>query len=201
MFDDLSAQMLDRMRALETADSIDRIDGTPRAARLRQIPPETGRFLAILAAGAPSGEMIEVGTSAGYSTLWLALACRATGRRLTTFEIDPAKVELARETFRDAGVDDVIDLVEGDALELLPAVTNVAFCFLDAEKEVYAAAYEAIVPNLTAGGLLIADNAISHSPALRPMIDRALTDRRVDAVVVPIGTGELVCRSTEGRPG
>ena len=85
--------MLDRMRILEELDAADRIDDTPRMKRLRQIPPETGRFLAILAASAPEGEVIEIGTSAGYSSLWLSLACQATNRRLRTFEVLPAKVE------------------------------------------------------------------------------------------------------------
>ena len=70
-----------RMRILEEQDAADRVDGTPRLERLRQIPPETGRFLALMLAGAPQGEVLEIGTSAGYSTLWLTL----TGRPVTTF--------------------------------------------------------------------------------------------------------------------
>lgn len=95
MFHDIPQLMAERMRYLEEIDSKDRIDGTPRLTRLRQIPPETGKFLALLAASAPNGEFIEIGTSAGYSSLWLALACRAKGSRLTTFEILPEKAELA----------------------------------------------------------------------------------------------------------
>lgn len=189
------------MRILEETDATDRVDGTPQMERLRQIPPDAGRFLAILAAGAPEGAVIEVGTSAGYSTLWLALACQATNRTLTTFEMLPDKADLARETFRVARVQHLVDLIEGDALEHLAGVDEIAFCFLDAEKEVYADCYEAVVPNLVTGGLLVADNAISHRDALRPMLDRALNDPRLDAVIVPIGTGELVCRKTEFSPG
>jgi predicted O-methyltransferase YrrM len=70
----------------------------------------------------------------------------------------------------------------------------VGFCFLDAEKEVYGECYDLVVPKLVPGGLLVADNAISHYEDLKPMLDRALTDSRVDAIVVPIGKGELVCR-------
>jgi len=194
MFHDIAQNVLDRMKVLEQADAADRLDGTSRMDRLRQIPPDTGRFIAILVAGAPEGELIEVGTSAGYSTLWLALACRATGRTLTTFEILPDKAALARETFRLANVEDFVHLVEGDAIEHLTGLRDVAFCFLDAEKEVYADCYEAVVPNLVRGGLIVADNAINHRETLQPMLDRALTDSRVDAVIVPIGKGELVCR-------
>jgi predicted O-methyltransferase YrrM len=179
---------------LERIDAQDRTDNTPRMKRLRQIPPETGKFLALLAANAPGGDWIEIGTSAGYSTLWLALACRMIGRKITTFEVLEDKVNLARETFRLAGVEDVVELIHGDARECLPRYSKVAFCFLDAEKDVYMDCYEAVVSNLVLGGLLVADNAINHETALRPMLDRALHDERVDALIVPIGKGELVCR-------
>ena len=116
------------------------------------------------------------------------------GRTITTFELLPEKVALARETFRAAQVEGVVQLVAGDVLDYVAHYDNIAFCFLDAEKEVYSACYEAIVPKLVPGGLLIADNAINHRETLQPMIDRALTDVRVDALVVPIGKGELVCR-------
>jgi len=74
------------MHYLERLDAKDRTDGTPRDQRLRQIPPETGKFIAMLAASAPKGTFIEIGTSAGYSTLWLTLACRKVGNKITTFE-------------------------------------------------------------------------------------------------------------------
>lgn len=194
MFHDIPAQVLDCMRELERRDREDRTDGTPRPERLRQIPPETGRFLALWAAAAPDGPYVEIGTSAGYSALWLALACRATGRSLLTFEALPQKAELARETFSRAGVRDVVRLIEGDFLNHAAQLDQVAFCFLDAEKEVYGACYELVVPRLCTGGILIADNAVNHRETLQPMLDAALTDIRIDALIVPIGKGELVCR-------
>jgi predicted O-methyltransferase YrrM len=138
--------------------------------------------------------MIEVGTSAGYSALWLAQACRARGRTLTTFEILPDKAELARATFSRTGVTDVVHLVEGDFLEHADDFADVAFCFLDAEKDVYEACYDVIVPKMVPGAILIADNATSHRDDLQPMIDRVLADDRVDAMVATVGKGELVCR-------
>ena len=194
MFESISPAMFARMRELEAIDLRDRTDGTPHSKRLRQIPPEVGRFIALLAASAPDGPCLEIGTSAGYSTLWLALAARATGRRVTTFEINAPKVALARLTFAAAGVADVIDLVYGDALERLSEYNGIGFCFLDAEKEIYDPCFDLIVPRMAAGAILVADNAISHQAALGPMLDHALSDPRVDALIVPIGTGDLVCR-------
>ncbi len=194
MFHEIPEAIQRRMEKLEAADARDRRDGTPQAERLRQITPETGRFLALLAASAPEGRWIEIGTSAGYSALWLALACREAGGKLTTFEILPAKARRARETFREAGVEDVVELVEGDGLAHLERIEGIAFCFLDLEKGAYRASYEAVVPRLVRGGLLVADNVVSHAEALRPFVTAVEAEARVDAVVVPIGRGVLVCR-------
>ncbi len=194
MFHTIRPAILDRMKYLEEIDRRDRADGTPRLARLRQIPPETGRFLALLAATSPDGSWLEIGTSAGYSTMWLALACEQTHRRLTTFERLPEKAALARETIRLAGIESSVELVEGDAREKLRGFPRVAFCFLDAEKEIYSDCYDVLVPNLAAGGILAADNAVSHADALRPMLEKAMADARLDSVIVPIGKGVLVCR-------
>ena len=88
----------------------------------------------------------------------------------------------------------MVHLVHGDALEHLDQYQNISFCFLDAEKEIYAACYEKVIPNMLSGGIMVADNAINHETTLRPMLDRAMNDSRVDAIIVPIGKGELVCR-------
>jgi len=194
MFHSIPPRILEQMQRLEAIDRQDRTDGTGRMQRLRQIPPETGKFLALMLTSALQGEVIEIGTSAGYSTLWLSLACTEQNRKITTYEVLPEKVMLARETFQTAGVEETVSLVEGDARTYLTSLERIAFCFLDAEKEVYADCYELVVPRLVKGGLLVADNAINHRETLQPMLDRALKDERVDALIVPIGKGELVCR-------
>jgi predicted O-methyltransferase YrrM len=182
------------MHYLEQHDARDRQDGTPFLQRLRQIPPETGKFLALLAVGAPAGEMLEIGTSAGYSTLWLSLACKTLNRSITTFELLPEKIKLARQTFQAAQVEDRIKLVEGNVLETLAQHADIGFCFLDTDRKIAGQCYETIVPRLVTGGLLAVDNVISHQEELQPVIDRALEDDRVDALVVPVGKGVLLCR-------
>lgn len=183
-----------RMKYLEELDANDRGDGTPRLQRLRQIPPETGRFLSIIAASAPIGDFIEIGTSAGYSTMWIVLACIEKGTKIKTFEILGEKIKLAKETFQQTIIEAYVDLIEGDARDYLKEEKNISFCFLDAEKEVYSDCYDLIIPNMVKGGFLVADNAINHYETLKPMIDKALSDDRVDSLVVPIGKGELLCR-------
>lgn len=194
MFHNISSAMLARMHELEARDVIDRQDGTPTEFRLRQILPETGRFVALMAASAPAGQVLEVGASGGYSGMWLGLACRARGDRLVTFDILENKVAWARETFRLAQIEDAAEVVHGNALELLPRYRQVAFCFMDLEKDLYGPCYDLVVPNLVLGGMLLADNAISHVEEMAEFIARTQQDPRVDAMVVPVGKGVLFCR-------
>jgi caffeoyl-CoA O-methyltransferase len=194
MLRNIPAKILERMTHLERLDAEHRRQKVRHFDRLRQVPPATGRFLAILAASAPDGKCLEVGTSGGYSTLWLCLASMETKRRITTFEVSEDKIRLARETFRSAGVEHLVDLVEGDARKHLPAYKDVSFCFLDAEKRQYIDCYNLIIPNMVRGGLLVVDNVISHRVAAGPMVRKALKDGRVDALIVPLGSGLLIAR-------
>ncbi len=194
MFHHISPSILERMAHLEAVDARDRQDGTPKALRLRQIPPETGRFLALLAASAPAGQVLEIGASGGYSSLWLTLACMERGDQLITFEVDPNKARLARETFTIAGVSERVQLIQDDARNHLGNYQPVAFCFLDVEKDLYLPCYEMVIPNLAPGGVFVADNVISHQDQLQSFLQNAMSDVRVDALIVPIGKGLLVCR-------
>lgn len=189
------------MRELEAIDQKDRQDGTEHLSRLRQVPPETGRFLAILASLAPRGPWVEIGTSAGYSALWFSLAAREVGAHMSTYEVLPEKIEQARKTIELAGIGDVVESHEGDGLEGVQSLRQIAFCFLDADKDRAVAFYSAIVPRLVPGGLFVVDNAISHKDRLGEMLELTIADPRLDSVVVPIGKGVLVCRrSLEVEP-
>ena len=194
MFHAISTKLLQRMDYLEKIDQKDRNDGTPRMQRLRQIPPETGKFIALIASNCPDGELIEIGTSAGYSTMWLSLAAKERNIKIKTFEILPEKIKLAKETFRIAGIEKYVELIEGDFLEEGKKITNIAFCFLDAEKEIYEKCFDVVSPNLVKNGFIVADNAINHYDKIKPMIDKAENDIRFDCLTVPIGKGEFLCR-------
>lgn len=194
MFEGISEAMAARMRELEAVDAADRVDGTPHARRLRQVSPDTGRFLALLAASAPAGDLVEVGTSAGYSALWLSLACRARGGALTSIDRDPDKLVLAEETLGRTGTADVVRLVRGDALEALAAMDSLAFAFIDANRDVLLACARCVTDRLVPGGILTADNVISHAHEIPGVVEAILGDARLDGVVVPIGSGVLLAR-------
>jgi predicted O-methyltransferase YrrM len=189
MIDQRTRAVLDR---LEARDSQERESGAPRDIRLRQVTPDVGRFLHNLVLASRPRSLIEIGTSGGYSTAWIAAAAGAGGGSLTTLGDRPVKVAVARESLRDAGLDSAGTIVEGDAFEYLRRRTQPAdFVFLDAEKEDYLAFFGLIIPLLVPGGVLIADNLISHEVELREFREVALSDPRLSAVVVPIGRGEL----------
>lgn len=195
--DPLDPGVLGVMRRLEIRDAQDRIDGTARAERLRAVRPEVGRFLMTLALATDATTIVECGTSGGYSTLWLAAAARQTGGRVTTFEVDPAKIARARETFVDAGVADLIDLRHADALQGLAGFSATAdLVFLDVEKERYEELLEPSVAALRPGGALVADNLVSHEDALAGFRDAALRHPDLTGLVVPFGRGELVAVKT-----
>ncbi|MHB8376546.1 MAG: O-methyltransferase [Dehalococcoidia bacterium] len=182
---------------LEERDAREREQGVVRALRLRQVAPDVGRFLHVLVLASHARSLIEIGTSGGYSTIWLALAARAAGGAVVSLELDPVKVRLARENIAEAGLSAVAEVVEGDAFAYLRARDEPAgFVFLDAEKEDYLAYLDLIVPLLVPGGLLVADNLLSHADDLAAFRERALSHPQLSALVVPIGRGELLAVRT-----
>ncbi len=194
MFHSIPFKIQARMKYLEAIDRKDRWNGTQRLKRLRQIPSETGKFLAMLACSCPKGNFIEIGTSAGYSTMWLSLAGKEKGFRITTFEKLPEKTALAKKTFESAKIEQYVDLVEGDAMEYLEKIDNISFCFLDAEKEIYEECYELIKDKIIPEGMIVADNAVNHYETIKPMIDKVMKNAKFDSLIIPIGKGVLICR-------
>ena len=181
------------MAELEARDEADRLSGTPQARRLRAVAPEVGQLLLTLAVAAGARTIVEVGTSGGYSTLWLASAAERTGGRVTTFEVDPAKVALARRTFDAAGVAGLVDLRHGDGGAGLAEFQGTAdLVFVDSEKDDYERLLELAIQALRPGGLFVADNLVSHASQLVRFRELALSDPRLSGVVVPLGGGELI---------
>ena len=194
MFSEIPISMQQRMEYLEKIDEQDRIDGSDRMKRLRQIPRETGKFISLTASNCPEGEFVEIGTSAGFSTMWLSLAAKERHVKIKTHELLEEKIRLAKESFKQACIEDWVELIEGDAIENIKKLENISFCFLDCEKEMYEPCWEILSKKMVKNGILIADNAISHADTLLPWIQKVLDNPDFDSLVVPIGKGELVCR-------
>ena len=194
MVNRFSQKTRERMNFLEDIDRKDRQDGTPRDQRLRQITPDTGKFLSLLLVNAPEGDIIEIGTSAAYSTLWLGTAAKEMNRKIKTFEISEQKVLLAKETIRIAELEDYVEIIPTDFFDYVSQLDKIAYCFLDAEKDLYERCFTSIADKIVFNGLIIADNAINHYEGIKPMIEKASNDIRFDCLTVPIGNGEFICR-------
>jgi caffeoyl-CoA O-methyltransferase len=187
VFHEVSSDMRRVMRELEEETARDQ-------AALRSVTEDVGRCLALLAVSTPQGTFLELGSSCGYSSLWLSLAARARGVMLTTVELNEKKVALVRENIARAGAADAVHAVHGDALDYAAHFDEIAFCFSDLQPpELNAQVYEIVVPRLLTAGLLVIDNVTS--PRLQTeLLNRAEKDPRVDSVLLPFPKGDLVCR-------
>jgi predicted O-methyltransferase YrrM len=184
----------DRVRAvlerLEREDADERARGLPSSVRSRAVAPTTGRFLFSLVAPQADCEVLEIGGSRGYSTIWLAAGVRHLGGRVLSLEADPAKIDAWRRNVADAGLEEWAELVEGDALETLTAIDDVFdVVFLDAEKEDYEALFALARTKLEPGALVVADNVVSHPDPLAQYSAARQADPTLSSVTVPLDRG------------
>ena len=186
----LDGRILGVLARLEAEDAAEREAGLPAAQRSRQVEPTTGRFLFALAASQAGSEVLEIGGSRGYSTIWLAAGARVLGGRVVSLELDPAKCAAWRANVADAGLEEWAELVEGDAHATLAATEDVFdLVFLDAEKDDYETLFELARPLLEPGGLVVADNVLSHSETLGAYSAARQADPSASSVTVPLDRG------------
>jgi caffeoyl-CoA O-methyltransferase len=139
---------------------------------MMNVPTDDGRLLRMLVEMSGAKQVVEIGTSNGYSGLWMCLGLRKTGGKLTTYEIDAGRAKLARENIERAGMSELIELVEGDAhKEILKLKGGIDIVFLDADKEGYVDYLDKLLPLLRPGGLIIAHNVRSHGNSMQPFLD------------------------------
>lgn len=165
-----------------------------RARRMFNITRDTGEFLEVLVLATASRRILEIGTSNGYSTLWLAEAAQALGGSVTTLEFADFKAALASANFARSGLAPVISLVTADASHFLKRVEESAYdlIFLDADRDAYAAWWSDVRRALRPGGLLIVDNATSHPAELIPLRALVTADPGFATCLVPVGKGEFM---------
>ena len=186
----LDDRVLAVMARLEAQDAAERAAGVAQALRARQVSPTTGRFLFSLVAGQPGCEVLELGGSRGYSSLWLAAGARILGGRVLSTESDPRKVEVWHPNIAEAGLEEWAELVAGDALETLAALEDTFdVVFIDAEKDDYERLFELARPRLEPGGLVVADNVLSHADTLGAYSAARQADPDLVSVTVPLDRG------------
>jgi predicted O-methyltransferase YrrM len=178
------------LKRLEDEDAREREAGLPPAERSRAVAPSTGKFLFALVAPQTDCEVLELGGSRGYSTIWLAAGVRYLGGRVLSLEHDPRKIEAWRRNIADAGLEGWADLIEGDAKEVVPGIDDVFdMVFLDAEKEDYEQLFQLARTKLEPGALVVADNVLSHEETLGAYSRARQVDPTLESVTVPLDRG------------
>ena len=178
------------MRRLEEEDARERADGLPSAVRARAIAPTTGRLLFGLVAHHPGCDVLELGGSRGYSTLWLGAGVRYLGGRVVSLENDPVKCEARRRNIGEAGLDEWVELLDGNALEVVPSLAE-AFdiVFIDAEKDDYEQLFHLAREKVDPGAVFVADNVLSHEETLGAYSRARQADPTLESVTVPLDRG------------
>lgn len=172
-----------------------------RLDRWRVLEPDAGRFLWFLTRAVRARTIVEVGTSRGVSTLWLADAARATGGSVTSIDTDAAAQAEARRTVAEAGLAEHVVFQVGDGGATLAGLADgsVDLLFLDAERTEYPSWWPHPVRVLRAGGVLVADNALSHPEEIAPLRSLLTADGGLTVTTIPVGKGELVALA-DGAP-
>jgi predicted O-methyltransferase YrrM len=165
-----------------------------RLQRFRNVEPETAELLGVLVRSMQARRVLEIGTSNGYSTIWLADAAQAVGGSVLSLEVEPERTALARANLDEAGVGAFVELRTADAGDALAAFEDGAWdlVFLDAERPAYVGYWPQLVRVLRPNGLLVVDNTLSHAGQLVEFSERVYGDERVTSTLVTVGAGVLL---------
>ncbi len=165
-----------------------------RLERFRNVEPETAELLGVLVRAMGAERVLEIGTSNGYSTIWLGDAAEAVGGSVISLDIDAERTAAAFDNLTQAGVDGFVELHTQDAAEALSAYEDGAFdlVFLDAERREYASYWPDVVRVLRPRGLLVVDNTLSHAKELVEFSELVYSDESVTSTLVTVGSGVLL---------
>jgi caffeoyl-CoA O-methyltransferase len=175
---------------LEREDAEERAQGLPSEQRSRAVAPTTGQFLFSLVAPQTGCEVLEVGGSRGYSSIWLGAGVRYLGGRVVSIERAPETAERWRANVRDAGLEEWVELIEADALDVLHELEDIFdVVFIDAEKSQYEHYFAPVRRRVEPGGLIVADNVLSHKETLEPYSRARQSDPTLVSTTVPLDRG------------
>ncbi|MBO9468898.1 DUF1442 domain-containing protein [Endozoicomonas sp. G2_2] len=189
-------ELLREERAHRDDPAVQRDRHTDRDRRLLAVGPHTGRLINVLARSLDAPHILELGTSYGYSTIWLGEAARAAGGRVTTMEMQDYKSRYARDMAARAGLDSHIDFQVGDAVEMIDELTDpIDFVLLDLWKDLYMPCLKAFYPKLAPGAIVVADNMLRPGGENVQRYGQAVRAKAgIDSVLLPVGSGLEVSR-------
>jgi caffeoyl-CoA O-methyltransferase len=185
VIDDLIAAVLEQLYA---EDAAQRAASLPSSQRTRNVERETGHWLALIVRTMNAPQVLEIGSSNGVSTIWLAAAAQHNGGRVTGTEILPERAVEANRNLAAAGLDAVARVVAGDARTTVASLPgSFDLVFIDAEKDDYVDHLETVLDRVRIGGLILADNVTSHDVSAYQAAVRARGD--LETVTIPINRG------------
>lgn len=167
---------------------------TDKTKRMRNVTPETGRFLSFMASATQSKNILEIGTSNGYSTLWLAESAQENGGHVTTIEYLASKAELAQSNFEQAKMSKWINLIVMDAGEYINKLEtdSIDMIFLDSDRKEYVEWWGDLSRILKRQGLIVVDNVITHFAELQDFFELVSKDKGFKTMKLPIESGLLL---------
>ena len=163
-------------------DVLDDLDRNHRRGNMN-VPVVDGRLLRLLTETNGAKHVVEIGTSNGYSGIWICLGLRKTGGKLTTYEIDKRRASLARANFKRAGVDNLVTIVEGDAHKEIKKLRKpIDMVFIDADKQGYVDYLQKLLPLVRKGGLVLAHNMSMSRGGIREYVEKVTGDKRLETI-------------------
>jgi predicted O-methyltransferase YrrM len=188
VFDAYHARMKEEQEASRSGWDRDKV--------LLSVGSDAGRLINILARSLKTPHILELGTSYGYSTLWLAEAARATGGRVTTMELQDYKSAYAREMSAKAGLDAYVDFKVGDAVKMIGELSSgIDFVLVDLWKDLYVPCLEAFYPKLNPGAIIVADNILHPSGEdQRRYVEVVRAKPYMTSILLPVGSGLEISR-------
>ena len=167
------------------------------AKHYTNIAPENGQFLSILIRSIRAQNVLEVGTSNGYSAIWIAAALKEIGGRLISLEFDPARAAEAQAHLQEVGLDDIVDVRVGNAIDEIPKCDAIFdLVFLDAQKDEYRRYLELVLPNIRPGGLIVADDTVTMRDEMPDYIKFVFNAPMLNSVDIPLDDGIILSYKT-----
>ena len=188
----MNSKLKERLKELETTSK-----------EYWNVSHQTGNFINMLIKAMKAKNVLEIGTSNGYSGLWIAEALKETNGHLTTIEFWEKRQVLAREYFKECGFFDIATFKIGQAYDIIKSEINEMFdvVFIDANKQEYIKFFEAVDPLLKEGGVILADNVISHREKVKPFVDAILNDTKYQVEILDLPAGLLMAYKKENVNG
>ena len=168
------------------------------ATQYTNIAPENGQFLSILIGAIKAQNVLEVGTSNGYSAIWIAAALKETGGRLITLEFDPTRATAAETHLQEVGLGGIVEVRVGNALDEIPKCdATFDLVFLDAEKSEYRRYLELVLPKIRSGGLIVADDTVTMRDEMPDYIEYVFNTPTLHSVDIPLDDGVILSYKTD----